>query len=145
MQDYDEAIRLDPKHVLAFHNRGNAWKVQKEYDKALQDYNEALRLDPGHVLTLNSKAGLLATCSVEKIRDGKKAVELATRACELTKWKNPAYLSTLAACCAETGDFAKAVEWQEKALEDAEYAKAFGQVLLQRLQLYKDDKPFREE
>ena len=44
--DYTEAIRLDPKHALAYINRGNAWRTKEEYDKAIADYDEAIRLDP---------------------------------------------------------------------------------------------------
>jgi hypothetical protein len=34
IKDYDEAIRLDPKYTDAFFNRGFAWTVKKDYDKA---------------------------------------------------------------------------------------------------------------
>ena len=53
--DYDEAIRLDPKNVLAFDNRGSAWRAKKEYDKAIKDYDEAIRLDPDVALVFNNR------------------------------------------------------------------------------------------
>ena len=37
-KDYDEAIRLDPKDIDAFNDRGNAWRDKREYDKAIKDY-----------------------------------------------------------------------------------------------------------
>ena len=46
IEDYAEAIRLDPKQVLAYVYRGRAWAFQDKYDKAIQDYSEAIRLDP---------------------------------------------------------------------------------------------------
>lgn len=58
-----------------------------------------------------------ATCRSEQYRDGKQALELATKACELTAWKKGKFLQTLAAAYAECGNFAKAIEWQEKAIE----------------------------
>src|SRR5712671_45903 len=37
IQDYDEAIKLDPNFAAAFSNRGVAYKNKDEYDRALQD------------------------------------------------------------------------------------------------------------
>src|SRR5260370_661859 len=48
--DYSEAIRLDPKYVIAFVSRGIAYPVKGDYDRAIADYNEAVRLDPKYAL-----------------------------------------------------------------------------------------------
>ncbi len=140
--DCNEAIRLDPKNHDLHYNRGNAWSARKEYDKAIADYNEAIRLDPKNSIPFNCRAWLWATCPNEKFRDGNRAVDSATGACELSEWKNAGHIDTLAAAYAETGDFGKAVEWQEKATKlytDAEDKKK-GE---ERLKLYKDKKPYR--
>ena len=141
--DYNEAIRLDPTYALTYENRGIAWHAKQEYDKAVADYNEVIRLDPKHADAYNSLAWLWATCPNEKFRDGKRAVEVGIHACELSEWKEAYNLGTLAAAYAEVGDFAKAVEWQEKAnklFTEAE-AKNKGE---QRLKLYKEKKPYRD-
>jgi tetratricopeptide (TPR) repeat protein len=46
INDFNEAIRLDPKLSDAFQGRGTAWEQKGDYDKAISDYNEAIRLDP---------------------------------------------------------------------------------------------------
>jgi tetratricopeptide (TPR) repeat protein len=46
IENYNEAIRLDPNAESAYNNRGIAWAAQGEDDKAIADYNEAIRLDP---------------------------------------------------------------------------------------------------
>jgi len=100
-------------------------------------------LDPKYADAYNSAAWLLATCPAAEHRDGKKAVVSATRACELSEWKEAYNLDTLAAAYAEVGNFDKAVEWQEKANKlytDADEWKK-GE---DRLKLYKDKKPYRE-
>ena len=98
-------------------NRGYAWSLKKEYDKAIADYNEAIRLDPKNVASYNPLAWLLAACPDAKRRDGKRAIEIGTRACELGEWKNASHIDTLGVAYAEAGEFDKAVEWQEKAIK----------------------------
>jgi S1-C subfamily serine protease len=46
INDFDEAIRLEPKNSSAYYNRGFAWHLKKVNDKAIKDYDEAIRLDP---------------------------------------------------------------------------------------------------
>ncbi len=66
----------------------------------------------------------------------------ATRACELDGWKSPNYIDTLAAACAESGDFAKAVEWQTKAIAMAK-GQTSGEDWKARLELYRSGRPYR--
>jgi len=143
LDDFNEAIRLDPQEAVAYNNRGNARYFRKEYDKALADFAEAIRLDPTDPVALNSRAVLLATCPDEKYRDGKKAIADATKSCELTEWKDPEAIDTLAAAHAEAGDFAKAIEYERQALALADDDDKPD--LEARLALYQDGKPFRRE
>jgi tetratricopeptide (TPR) repeat protein len=45
-QDYDAAIRLEPKNAAAYNNRATAYDEIKKHDKAISDYNKAIKLDP---------------------------------------------------------------------------------------------------
>ena len=62
----------------------------------------------------NNLAWLLATCPVDGLRNGHEAVEHATWACQATEWSRPHFLGTLAAACAEIGDFDQAVRLQQR-------------------------------
>ncbi|MGC8639734.1 MAG: tetratricopeptide repeat protein [Isosphaeraceae bacterium] len=142
VNDYNEAVRLDPSSPLALNNRGIARGHLKEYDKAIADFSEAIRVDPAFALAWSNRAGLWATCPDARFRDGKQAVESATRACELTAWNDAHPIAILAAACAEAGEFEAAVKWQEKAnklFDDPEDRK----ISEERLRLYRDKKPFR--
>ena len=143
--DYDSAIRLDPNYVLAYYNRGNAWQHKNRYDKALADFNDAIRLDPKDTLARHVAAWLLATCPDKRYRNGAKAKELATRACELTCWTDAYKVGTLAAAYAETGDFESAVKYQNKALELNPGEADFVEQAKKRLELYEKHKPYRDE
>ena len=46
IQDYDQAIRLNPRDADAFDGRGGAYNSKGEYDRAIQDFDQAIRLEP---------------------------------------------------------------------------------------------------
>jgi tetratricopeptide (TPR) repeat protein len=54
------------------------------WTKALHDYEKCLELAPKSAVTHNDLAWLLATCPESKLRDPRRAVELAKKAVELT-------------------------------------------------------------
>src|SRR5262249_36518141 len=108
-------------------------------------YGEVLRLDPKDADAYSSLAWLLATCPDQKYRDGARAAEHATQACELTSWKAPYFLATFAVACAEIGSFDEAIKWQKKALESSSYEREEGTAARQRLKLFEERKPYREE
>jgi|SRR5579883_102155 len=144
IKDYSAAIKLDPTLAEAFVSRGRLLKEEGEYRNALADYAAAIKLTPEDADVCDSAAWIYATCPDPKIRNGKKAVELATKACELTKWKKGDHLDTLAAAYAETGNFAKAVEYEKEALADKEFADENGEAARERLKLYQKKRPYRE-
>jgi hypothetical protein len=79
------------------------------------------------------------------LRESKKAVEYGIRACELSNWKDPFCLGTLAAAYAEAGKFSDAVKWQSRALDFSDiYGKSATEQARQRLLLYEAHKPYYE-
>lgn len=46
ISDYNEAIKLNPKEVSLFINRGRTHQNKKNYDLAIADYNTAIELNP---------------------------------------------------------------------------------------------------
>ncbi len=44
--EYDEAIRRNPMHPLAYYNRANAYLDLGQYQLAVNDYSEAIRVYP---------------------------------------------------------------------------------------------------
>jgi tetratricopeptide (TPR) repeat protein len=46
IQDYSQAIKLNPKLAQAYNNRGVAYDHKGDFDDALQDFDQALKLKP---------------------------------------------------------------------------------------------------
>jgi tetratricopeptide (TPR) repeat protein len=140
--DLTESIRLDPDDADSYLNRAWSWAATRDYDKAWADFNAAIRLQPGDGFFYANRAWFSATCPSEKYFDGKRALATASRACQLSGWKDANNLGTMAAACAAAGDFDAAVKWQEQAqpLYADEKARREG---LGRLELYRAGKPYR--
>jgi tetratricopeptide (TPR) repeat protein len=81
--DCSEAIRLDPKYVNAYCNRGAAYGNKREYDNAIADYNEAIDLDPNEANAYCNRGAVYG----EK-REWNKAIADLTEAIRL----NPKYV-----------------------------------------------------
>jgi tetratricopeptide (TPR) repeat protein len=151
---HDEAAELFTKVIdagcepgvlaAALTNRGLAESRRGNWQRAIEDYREALRLQPKPANAHNNLAWLLAACPVDALRNGQEAVERATWACNATGWSNSGCLGTLAAACAEVGDFDQAVRLQKRALSDPTYRRTYGEAMvLDRLRLYEQGLPYR--
>ncbi|MBX9584412.1 MAG: tetratricopeptide repeat protein, partial [Gemmataceae bacterium] len=139
-EQFREAVRLAPADPGPRDNLGAALQVLGDAAGAAEQFREGIRLDPKAPGGHNNLAWLLAT-GPDGHRDGRAAVEAATKACDLNGWKNPSFVATLAAAHAEAGDFGKAVEYQTRALADPKYDSPRGRA---RLGHYRAGKPYRE-
>ena len=59
IQEYREALRLDPGFAPAHNNLGNALADQGRFDDALEHYREVTRLDPTHAAARNNVGFIL--------------------------------------------------------------------------------------
>jgi tetratricopeptide (TPR) repeat protein len=138
------SVLPDPPPPEPF-TRGAYWEQRRDYERARAAYEEAVRDEPENALPLNNLAWILSTCPDATLRDGKRAVELATHACELTERDNVNFLDTLAAAFAETGNFKAAVEMQRKAIALLRRRDPSEGEYQDRLKGYEAEKPFRME
>lgn len=137
LHHFDQAIGRTPRRARLYTGRAGAYADLGDPRKAVSDLERALNLDAADPRTYAAAAWLHATAQDKTVRDGRKALRYARKACELTEYRKPAYLEALAAASAEVGDFAEAIKWQEKALTFAGYEKEGGEGVRQRLERYK--------
>jgi len=155
--EYRQAITLYQKASAAFpaqrqvraalgrllEQKGAFAGVEGAYRLAAEQYRQ--NAEGGGSEDLNGLAWILATCPDASVRDGQRAVDLASRAVAATQRKDDSYLDTLAAAYAEAGQFAEAVKTQKEAmalLSNNEESTAKGYP--SRLKLYESGSPCRQ-
>jgi tetratricopeptide (TPR) repeat protein len=75
---FTEAINLDPNYVVAYFNRGSAYKDLKKFNKSIQDFNEAIKLNPTYGKAYNNRGVVYNDIGDydQAIQDFNKAIEL---------------------------------------------------------------------
>lgn len=58
IEDFDQAIRLNPSYARAFYNRGLSYARKSQYERAIQDYDQSIRLNPAVAATFASRAAV---------------------------------------------------------------------------------------
>ncbi len=61
LEDFNEALVLNPKDITVYNNRGVLKKEQKDYIGSMSDYNRAQEIDPNKATTYNNRADLYIT------------------------------------------------------------------------------------
>jgi len=141
MAEFGKAASLDPKLGILYVFRGHAYLVQERYSDAEKEFRRAVQVAGKAPEAHNALALLLAASPHPSVRNGKQAVEHATKACEASGWRIWVYADTLAAAYAESGDFQAAIKYENQAIGLAPAEVHDG--LRQRLSLYQDGKPYR--
>jgi tetratricopeptide (TPR) repeat protein len=77
-------IERNPKDVVAYHNRGEAYELRGEVDRAISDYTKAIVLDPNYAPAYNGRGRAYVSKG-----DYVRAVDDVTRAGELTRKVQP--------------------------------------------------------
>jgi len=74
-------ILRNPKDVIAYHNRGEAYGLKGDFDRAIADYNKAIELNPNYAPAYNSRGRAYTSKGdyVHAVADVTKAGELTPK------------------------------------------------------------------
>lgn len=136
---WQKALAIRPQDAEAHRNMASALRKQGNLKEAISEYEQALNIAPEDSVALNNLAWILATCSDVSMRDGARAVTLATKAVRASDGQDPIFVRTLAAAHAEAGQFAEAVTAAEaaKALANTQSKQDLANRLEEEITLYR--------
>jgi len=145
---YTEAVRLNPSILEARRWLARDSLVRGETAGAVDHMRKTLAEEPDNVTVLSLLSWVLATAADDAIRSGDEALEMARKACRLSRDRNPLAIQSLAAACAEKGLFDEAVRHAERAARLA--AEQGKKALARRIRTVLDSRfrkgePFRDE
>ena len=139
LQDCNQAGRLKPQFKRTFVVRAQVYQALGRCGDGLADLDRVISLhgnDEVDAFALSSRAWLRATCRDSTVRDPKKAVDDATRACKLTGWHMADYIGTLSLAYAANGDFDSAIRYQKLAIDSGKLLPGELKRAQQRLEFY---------
>jgi tetratricopeptide (TPR) repeat protein len=145
-EDCNWVLLKYPKFVEAALLRAQSNAHLSRYADALKELDHVVRIRPpmdSYARALQVRAWFLATCPDPSFRNGKQAVLDAKVACKVTHWTDDAALDSLAAACAETGDFDSAVNYAQQALAVKNAMPRDLKTIRRHLESFKQHKPVR--
>ena len=143
---FEKTIRIDPGHVQSLDALGSIHLLAGDAAEAVRYFQSVLELAPDRSFARNNLAWILATCPNPEIRDGEKALLLATQLVENEGGEKPAFLDTLSAAQAECGHFKEAIATARRGAQLARNAEqaALASQMEQRITLYQRGEAYRD-
>ncbi|HEY5346234.1 MAG TPA: tetratricopeptide repeat protein [Verrucomicrobiae bacterium] len=144
-EQFKLAAALEPTDARPHYQLGKLLLKRGDDVMAIGELRLALQNDPNDFQMLAYTARVFAADENAVGRNGATALELASRANDLTGGEQPFVLDALGMAYAETGDFTNAVACAQNALARANAAQMSNVAPLQkRLELYQQNQPWRE-
>ena len=140
---FRDALAIDGALADAHYNLGHALKRRGSNREALLHFQETARLAPDDAPALRSLAWMLATSPDDALRDASQAIRHAERAVAVTNRRDGETLDALAAAYAAAGQFVRALETIQEAIDLAP-ADPRAAPMRARRDLYQQQQPYRE-
>ena len=110
LDDFNQALRLDPQNASAHFNRGLAYGRLEQYQAALDDYTEAIRINPEYASAYSNRGFIYA-----KLQNYQAALDDCTRAIQLDPGEAEAY-SNRGLAYRELKNYRAALDYYDEAI-----------------------------
>ncbi|MCW9679361.1 tetratricopeptide repeat protein [Dolichospermum planctonicum UHCC 0167] len=129
IDDYTQAIKIDPKNAIYYDARGNTYFQLKDYKQAINDFTQAIKLD-----TKNANYYARRGLTYLQLKDYKQAINDYTQAIKIDD-KNAIYYDARGNTYFQLKDYKQAINDYTQAIKiDPQYADTYrsrGNVYLQ--------------
>jgi Flp pilus assembly protein TadD len=141
VEEYQKVLHVTPDDQVVHNDLGVAYAAQGDMTEAVTHFAQAMRIEPN-----STDAYRNITLALAKQSDSEKAIHLAELSCEITSFKNPFLLNSLAAEYAAAGRFSEAVTTAEKALQSTQSLgdQKLSVEIQDRLQSYRQGRPYTQ-
>ena len=142
---YIKTLEVSPDNARACNKIAFILFNQGKPDQAIGYCRRSLKINPNQLEMMHNLAQLQATNPQLPSANIQEAISLSELLCRITNNNNPVFMDTLAISYAAAGDFNKAIETAQKAinLANAQGNDRLAVQITSRLDLYKQNKPFQ--
>jgi tetratricopeptide (TPR) repeat protein len=143
---YQKLLELQPDNIEVHNIVGTVLVQQARIREGMEEWEKVLTIQPDNGNAMSNLAWVLATSPDDSVRDGAKAVQLASEALRISGRRIPILFRTLAAAYAETGEFSKAIETAQEAVDlaNSQGNSGLATELQGNISLYQEQHPLRD-
>ncbi len=138
LDHYNKAIKVEPSDFISLNNMANIFAQRGKIGKAVEYFRKALKINPNTVQSLTGLAKILNSKNPE-YRNVEEAIELSTKACELTNNQDVKPLLLLTSAYVNAKNYQKALETANTAyvIASSNGNKSLAQIIQKNIEFYR--------
>jgi protein O-mannosyl-transferase len=143
---YRKLLELQPDNIEVHNIVGTVLIQQGRIREGVEEWQKVLTIQSDNGNAMSNLAWVFATSPDDSLRDGAKAVQLASEAVRISGQRIPIIFRTLAAAYAETGEFSKAIQTAQQGIElaNSQGNSGLATELQGNIALYQERQPLRD-
>src|SRR6184192_4072129 len=143
---YQKLLELQPDNIEVHNIVGTVLTQQGRVAEGVEEWEKVLAIQPDNGNSMSNLAWVFATSPDDSLRDGTKAIQLASEALRISGNRIPILFRTLAAAYAESGRFSEAIQTAQQGIElaDSQGNSGLATELQGNIALYQERQPLRD-